>query len=605
MSPQTSAPNTLPHWELSNIYPDLESAAFSGAVEQLKGQLDDLEAYLESQIAPEATPAAEAAALAGVIGGYLERHNAALRLYRTLHAYLYAHVTTDSYNTAARRLLSESEMSGVRLHQLGVRFQAWIGRVAPRLPQILAEPGPAREHAFYLQELAEQSHYLMSEGEESLAAELALSGAKAWQKLQGTVCSQLKVPFERDGRVEELPITALQNLRSDPDGEVRRRAHDAELAAWESVREPLAAALNGVKGAVGTLDRRRGRDDALHAALDLSRVDRATLETMLGAMQEAFPVFRQYLQAKAARLGKEALPWWDLFAPTGQVDRRFTFPEARDFTVAQFSTFSERLAGFARRAFENGWIDAEPRDGKQGGAFCLGVPGVEESRVLCNFDGSLDQVFTLAHELGHAYHNACRVGKTVLQRITPMTLAETASIFCETIVTDAMLAEATSPEEELAILETFLIGATQVIVDITSRYLFEKEVFERRAQSELAADDFCETMLRAQKATYGEGLDQRYLHPYMWAWKPHYYRPTLSFYNYPYAFGLLFGLGLYAVYQERGDAFLPEYDALLASTGEGMAADLAAGFGIDIRQPGFWQNSLDVIGARVQRYLAL
>jgi len=235
----------------------------------------------------------------------------------------------------------------------------------------------------------------------------------------------------------------------------------------------------------------------------------------------------------------------------------------------------------------------------------MSVPAVDESRVLCNFDGSLDQASTVAHELGHAFHNECLVGKTMLQRITPMTLAETASIFCETIVTDAALTQAANHDEELAILETFLSGATQVIVDITSRFLFEKEIFERRTKSELAADDLCEIMLRCQKATYGDGLDGQSLHPYMWAWKPHYYRTDLAFYNYPYAFGLLFGLGLYAIYQERGRSFVPEYEALLASTGEGTAADLAVRFGIDLRKPEFWQNSLKLIEARIQRYQEL
>jgi pepF/M3 family oligoendopeptidase len=405
--------------------------------------------------------------------------------------------------------------------------------------------------------------------------------------------------------VDQLPITALQNLRHDPDENIRRRAFEAELAAWESVCEPLAAALNGVKGAVVTLDRRRGRPDAVHSALEKSRIDLATLEAMLGVIEDAFPVFRRYLNAKARRLGKDALPWWDLFAPVGQIGRRFSYWEAADFVVEQFGTFSERLAAFARRAFDQHWIDAEPRNGKRGGAFCVRVPLVEEARVLCNFDGSLDQVFTLAHELGHAYHSQCHIGKTMLQRITPMTLAETASIFCETIVTDAVLSSASSADEELAILETHLIGATQVLVDITSRYKFEREVFERRAESELSADDFCEMMVRAQRAAYGDGLDERFLHPYMWAWKPHYYRPALSFYNYPYAFGLLFGLGLYSIYQERGKSFVPEYDALLASTGEGTVADLASQFAIDVRQPDFWQRSIELIEARVERYLML
>jgi oligoendopeptidase F len=497
---------------------------------------------------------------------------------------------------------------GVRLERIDVFFRGWIGAVAAdpdRFDAVLAHKGPVQEHAFYLREAAEQSRYLMGPAEETLAAELSLSGASAWEKLRGVVTSQLKVPWERDGQVTELPITVVQNYRTEADGELRRQAHEAELAGWASVREPLAACLNGLKGTAITLYKHRGRTDALHQALDQARIDRETLETMLGAMKDSFPAFRQYWQAKARLLGKEALPWWDLFAPVGHLERRYSFVEARDLILDQFSPISERLTAFTRRAFERRWIDAEPRAGKRGGAFCMRIPAVEESRVLCNFDGSLDQVLTLAHELGHAYHNECQVGKLPLQRRTPMTLAETASIFNQTIANNAVLSQAAGPEEELAILETFLIDASQVIVDIYSRYLFEKEVFERRAEAELSADDFCDIMIRCQKQTYGDGLDARYLNPYMWAWKPHYYRLDLSFYNFPYAFGLLFGLGLYAIYQERGGAFFPEYDALLRSTGEGTAADLAARFGIDIRQRAFWESSLKVIEKRIERYLAL
>ncbi|MCX7706827.1 MAG: M3 family metallopeptidase, partial [Anaerolineae bacterium] len=342
-------------------------------------------------------------------------------------------------------------------------------------------------------------------------------------------------------------------------------------------------------------------------ALDMARIDRATLEAMLAAMEASFPAFRRYFRAKAQRLGKDRLPWWDIWAPTGKADRAFGWEETRDFILAQFATFSDDLAGLARRAFDVRWIDAEPREGKRGGAFCMGVDGIKESRVLCNFDGTLDQVSTVAHELGHAYHNPClyMAGKTPLQSQTPMTLAETASIMCETIVMEAVLKQTTDPAEALAILETILIGQAQVIVDIYSRYLFEKEVFERRAASELSADEFCEIMTRAQRATYGDGLDERYLHPYMWTWKPHYYYPGLSFYNFPYAFGLLFGTGLYAIYQQRRAAFVPEYRALLASTGEAKAADLAARFGMDIRQRKFWEDSLAVIEERIERYCAL
>jgi pepF/M3 family oligoendopeptidase len=604
----TSEP--LPHWDLSNVYPGLESEEFRHAVSQARAGLDEMDEYLSTHgIARGGSlPAGGPPALAAAIGGYLDRMNALLRLYGTLGPYVYSFFSTDSYNAMARRILSELEALEVRLERQEVLFRGWVGTVAEQadlFQAALDEAGPAREHAFYLKETAQQSRYLMSTAEETLAAELSLSGTRAWEKLQAVVTTQIKVPFERDGRVEELPITVIQNLNTDPDGEVRRRAYEAELTAWKSQREPLAACLNGIKGAVNTLNRRRGRTDCLHQPLDQARIDRATLEAMLGAMADSFPAFRRYFQHKAAVLGKEALPWWDLFAPVGRLGRHFTFAEARDLLLDQFGTFSDRLLTMACRAFGERWIDAEPRDGKQGGAFCMGLPALEQSRVLCNFDGTLDQVLTMAHELGHAYHNDCQAGKTQLQRGMPMTLAETASILVETFITEATLAQATDTQEELAILDKFLIGASQAVVDIYSRYLFEKEVFERRVEAELSADDFCEIMLRAQQATYGDGLDSHHLNPYMWAWKPHYYLGSLSFYNFPYAFGLLFGLGLYAIYQERGKAFLPDYDDLLRSTGEGTAADLAARFGIEIRERAFWEGSLNVIRERIERYLAL
>jgi pepF/M3 family oligoendopeptidase len=539
------------------------------------------------------------------IDGYLDLANSTLRLYSTLNAYVSSFVTTDSYNTRAKKLESELDMTGTRLQKQEVRFRGWVGTLNQYLPSALALSGTAKEHAFYLQETAEQSRYLMSEPEETLASELKLSGSNAWSKLQGTVCSQLLVEFEQQGKTERIPITTLINLTHNPDRDLRRRAYEAELAAWETVREPLAAALNGVKGSALTLDKRRGRKDALHDSLDTSRIDREILDTLISVMRESFPMFQRYMQAKAKKFGADRLAWWDVFAPIGKTERKFSWADGMRFILKQFKGFDDRLEGLARRAFENHWIDAEPRNGKRGGAFCMEVPGVDESRILCNFDGSLDQVSTVAHELGHAFHNECLAGKKMLQRTTPMTLAETASIMNEIIITNAALSEATGPEEELGILETYLIGASQVIVDISSRFLFEREVFERREKSELTADELCEIMLRRQRETYGEGLDERFMHKYMWTWKVHYYIPSFSFYNYPYAFGLLFGTGLYATFVERGKSFVKDYEGLLASTGEARPAELAARFGFDIRKPEFWRSSIRIIEERINRYLKL
>ena len=594
---------SAPRWDLTNVYPSLDSEEFKAAVEDYQKQVTAFEKFFKHKLS-KTSAKTKTSVLAPLVGKAIDRINEIQSLSATIVPFIYSFVTTDSRDKLAMKSLSEFEQASLPMTQLLTQFTAWVGTLAPKLDKITRAHPSAKSHGFMLREAAEQSKYLMSETEEALAAELALSGGNAFGKLQGTVTSQLSVDFELDGKTEKLPMPALINLRSHPDEDTRRRGYEAENKAWQEVQETLAACLNGVKGEANTLNKKRGRKDAIHASLDAARMDRKTLEAMLAAMKDSFPMFRRYFNAKAGKIGKDKLAWWDIFAPVGKTDKVYSFEEARDFILKNFEKFSPELATFAKRAFDNNWIDAEQRDGKRGGAFCMEVQNLKESRILSNFDGSLDQVSTLAHELGHAFHNECayRANKTVLQQLTPMTLAETASTMCETIVTEAVLASTDDPQEELAVLEAQIQGAGQVVVDIYSRFLFEKEVFERREQSELSADDFNDIMERAQKETYGEGLDERYLQKFMWTWKPHYYRSDVSFYNYPYAFGLLFATGLYAIYQQRGEAFVEDYKNLLASTGEETAARLAKRFGIDITKRKFWDDSLAIIGRRVDRY---
>jgi pepF/M3 family oligoendopeptidase len=597
---------TPPRWDLSNVYPSLSSKEYAADLKKLTDLIADLDAYMVGPIS-KVTVNSSNEDLARAAAGIIERTNAILLIAGTMRAYIESFVSTDSYNKEAMAKQSEFDQVAIGIDKMDVKVRAWVGSVASKLEDFINLNPVTKAHPYYLREAARASKFLMSEKEEMLAAELSLSGSTAWTKLQGTVVSQYSVPFELDGKIRKLPMPALINLRSHPDAEVRRKAYEAENQAWNVLKEPLAAAMNGIKGEVNTLNARRGRKDCVESAIDQSHIDRETLDAMLEAMRESFPMFRRYFKSKANRLGKEALAWYDLYAPVGNSTTSFTYEEAKNFVLQHFGEFSPRLRAFAQHAFDNAWIDAEQRDGKRGGAFCMEVPKVGESRIMSNFDGSLDQVSTLAHELGHGFHNDCAVkaGKTEIQKFTPMTLAETASIMCETIVSHASLKQAKDDQERLAILEAKLMGDSQVIVDIYSRYLFEKEVFERREKAELSAEELCEIMENAQKATFGDGLDERYLQKWMWTWKPHYYSSQISFYNFPYAFGLLFGTGLYAIYQQRGEAFVEDYVQLLASTGEAPAAELAARFGIDIRKKKFWQDSLAIIGKQVDEYVAI
>jgi pepF/M3 family oligoendopeptidase len=593
---------TLPRWDLSNVYSGLDSEGFKADVDWLRSSLDSIEKFeSEHGIAKLDRAPGDSAEPGKALSKMIERLNETFRVSRTLGAYVYSFVTTDSRDALAARRQSEMEQLRVRLQKIYVPFEAWVGSLAPLLDEIAKREPLVAEHRAALADIVEESRFRMSAEMEALASELTMSGGGSMWKLQARTTSQLKVPFERGGKTEELPMTVIRNLANDPDPDVRRRGYEVELRGWESIREPVAFALNGVKGTAVTLAKRRGYQSVLHWSLELNKMDRATLDALLGSMRDAFPAFRRYFRSKAAKLGQEKLPWWDLMAPTGSVEHKYSWDGVVAFVTEQFATFSGELAEFARNAFEKNWIDAEPRDGKVGGGFCMGVPKVNESRILCNFDGSFDQLSTIAHELGHAFHGYCQRDLPMMRRGSPMTLAETASIFCETIVTNAAIAQA-EPEAQLGILENQLINASQVIVDIYSRFLFESEIVEKRANAELSADEFCEIMLRAQRETYGDGLDEEHLHPYMWLLKPHYYEHDYNFYNFPYAFGLLFGLGVYAIYRKEGASFIPRYKDLLRSTGEGKAADLAARYGIDIRSRGFWDASIDVLRRQVDRY---
>lgn len=598
---------SIPKWDLSNIYLGLDDPKLFADMAKVSDDTSALSALFENELLPLSGQQPKPEVLSEKLSRMVDLINEIQTLQSTIGSYLYAITSTDSFNKTAEQLGSKFQISLLPLRNVIVRMGIWLGKMSDQLPAALAIPGSAHEHAFSILEEAHQSQYLMSEAEEELANELSLSGGTAFGDLQGTLTSQKEVEFELDGKLEKLPLPALINLRSHPDAEVRERAYKVEQATFEDMKEVLAACLNGVKGEVNTLDRKRGREDSLHSSIDAARIDRQTLDAMMGAIEDSLPMFRDYHQAKAKHLGMEKLPWWSLFAPVGSVDKSYSFEEAREIVLSNFATFSPELAEFARNAFDKNWIDALQRPGKRGGAYCMEINGVKESRIMSNFDGSFDQVMTLAHELGHGFHNYCafQANKTPLQSRTPMTLAETASIMCETIVLNALIAQTEDPQAELAILETSISSDAQTIVDIYSRFLFEREIFERRKLATLSADEISEIMLQAQRDSYGDGIDPEVMNKFAWTWKPHYYATDLSFYNYPYAFGNLFAKGLYAIFKEKGEAFVPDYKALLASTGEDTAAELAARFGIDIRSKEFWAKSLATIAPQIERYKQL
>jgi oligoendopeptidase F len=579
---------TLPHWDLTPFFPGPDSPELQAALEEVAGDIRSLRELVDAD------------GLASSFDEVLDRLNELLERCALVEAYLFGEVSVDSRNETAQARLSELMQELVGLSNLETRITAWLGTIDA--DELLERSEQAREHEYAIRRAQIRSRHLMSQAEEELAADLALSGSTAWAKLHGDVTSRLMVTLELDGEEQRLPMSEVRNLATNPDRGVRRSAYEAELAVWEQAAVPLAAALNSVKGSANVLSARRSWDSTLDQALFANAIDRETLDAMLEAVCASLPDFGRYFQAKAGALGLERLAWYDVIAPLPGESRVWSYDEAREFIVDQFGTYSDRMREYGERAFRENWIDAEPREGKRDGAFCIPVRG-DESRILANFTPAYLGVSMLAHELGHGYHNINLVSRTEIQKRTPMTLAETASIFCETIVREGALREAEgAPAQQLEILEGSLQEAAGVVVDILSRFLFESRLFEGRGRRELSVAELSELMLEAQRETYGDGLDGEALHPYMWAMKPHYYYN--SFYNFPYTFGLLFGLGLYARYERDPDEFRTGYDDLLSSTGLADAATLASRFGIDTRSPEFWRSSVGVIQADIERYCA-
>ncbi len=596
----TAITERLPHWDTKSLYPSLDSPEFAAAMEDVLNRISGLEQLFERHgVQGQPSASADSSAFEIVLNDW----NALMDSMRTVRSYIACFTSTDARNDAAQARLSELQMAGVRTGKLGTRFEAWLGSL--ELDGLLQTSKLARDHRYALEKANFGARHQMSPAEEDLASSLSTTGSSAWSKLHGNLTARLMVKVALPDGDRTMPMSAVRGLSRNADPGVREAAYRAELAAWETAAVPLAAAMNAIKGEVNVLSERRGHPDALSTSLFINNIDADTLAAMQAACAKSFPDFRRYFRAKGKLLGREnGLKFFDLFAPVGQTSKSWSYPEATAFIVEQFGTFSGRLSGYAARAFRENWIDAEPRDGKRDGAFCMGVRA-DESRIMMNFEPSLDSVSTLAHELGHGYHNLNLVNRTPTQRATPMTLAETASIFCETIIMNAAL-ERAEGAEKLAILENDIQGQAQVVVDIHSRFLFESRIFEARKRRELSVNELNELMLGAQRETYGTfpdgGLDADALHPYMWAVKGHYYSGGLSYYNYPYTFGLLFGLGLYAVHKRDPEAFKANYDDLLSSTGLDDAATLARRFGIEIRDEAFWASSLDVIRARIDEF---
>ncbi len=594
----SSAGETLPRWSVADVHPSLDSRSFKAAQEQLHADVDRLIATYDELEIRRTEPRPVTASDGEAADRVLAQHNAVLATLEELEAYVYSYLATDTRNQPAQAIMGSIEDLAAKASPLVARLAEWVSSLG--VNELVSVSPEAAEHRGPLLRLAARTAHQMNEAEEGLYAELSTTGPGAWDRLHTDLTSQLRATI--DG--ESLPINAVRGMATAPDEAARQAGYEAEVVAWASIATPISSALNAIKGDANTVNRRRAWPSPLDASLYANSVSRKTYDALTAAVDAALPDFRRWLRIKAEmhepREGG-GLAWWNMIAPLPGVDSELSWSDGIEIVDQAFSSYGGPLGGLVRRALDERWIDAPPADGKVGGAFCMPFVG-DRSLVLLNWSGSIDAAQTTAHELGHAYHNVALAGRTPLQRRLPMALAETASIFCETLTVDHGL-QTLDGLDRLALLDADLAGANQVVVDIRSRILFETEVFARRQSRLLGASELCEIMGQAQLDAFGDGIDQSTAHPWMWLLKGHYY--GAHFYNWPYTFGHLFGLGLFAKYREDADVFRVKYDDLLSRVGMDSAEDLGAAFDLDITDTTFWTASLDVIRSRIDAYETL
>ena len=578
-------------WSLEALYKGFEDEAFLSDFQQLKDLISEFKNYVKNMDKDQGEKEIPS------IINYLEEYTL---LSSKLFSYLSLRQstnTTDSETTALIQNLEELISSISKEEAIVKKYIASVDN----LEEIIEKEDKLKEYEFLFQEIKIQAAHTLSDEVEEVIAKMNLSAGSAWSNLQEYLTSILVVDYNG----EESTLPQIRNLAYSPDPNVRKAAYHAELASYGKINDAVTFALNNIKSQVNTLSELRGYSSPLDLTLEQSRMKKETLDAMLIAIKEYLPKFHAYLRRKGELLGhKNGLPWWDLFAPLGESHKTYTLEEAKEYLVNHFRKFSDDLADMVIEAFEEEWIDFYPRSGKVGGAFCANLPFIKQSRVLTNFSGSLSDIITLAHELGHAYHGLNIQDHLPLNTEYSMPVAETASTFCESLIMNAAIEDA-DKEEKIVLIESQLQDTTQIICDIYSRFLFESAVFEKRKDSFLFSKDLEELMIETQKEAYGNGLDHNYLHQYMWINKSHYYSESLSFYNFPYAFGGLFAKGLYAKYQEEGKDFVPKYKAILNATTVKSVEDVAKMADIDLTKADFWRQSLQAVADSIDEFLTM
>jgi len=587
-------------WDLTDFFPSLTAPSFRKAFAQLQA---DATALLEEMQAWAALSPDEPS----IWADGLNRYESLSAQRSHIGSFISCHRAADGTNSDARRAGADLAKIGATFSKLRTELVRGIGRAEPVAREALLTVEGMGELGYRIERLAREASRTMDVAREGLAADLAVDGLHAWGRLYDSVATGLdfEMIWPDDERRERIPMAQRRALLRHPDRRVREAAFHGGNAAWGSVREVLAASLNAISGTRLTLYQHRGVGHFLDVALDDGAISAASLEAMFEAIDAEAELPRKFLRRKASLLGRTAIAWYDLEAPLlrdggpamlcGDIEAAEpSWDQAVDMVRGAFGASYPALQRFFEGAIEKRWVDHTPRPGKQPGAWCTSSPVLEQSRVFMTYADSMSDVSTLAHEIGHGFHAHTMKQVRPLLRGYPMTLAESASTFAELILNESLLSDDRLTDgQRAALLGAALGDASSFLLDITTRFRFERALYERRAAGELAADELDALMAQTQREVFGDALDPEGVDPLFWASKLHFFITSVSFYNFPYAFGYLLSRGMRAMHAREGKAFLPRYERFLQRSGSDWAHRVAKDtLGVDLEQPDFWRDAI-------------
>ncbi|PLR72711.1 M3 family oligoendopeptidase [Bacillus sp. UMB0728] len=460
------------------------------------------------------------------------------------------------------------------------------------------------ELEFVLTERRERAAEKLSKQEESLINALGIDGYHSWGQMYDVIVGKIRIPFSDKGQEQLLSVGQAANKFSSPERSVRKNVFKEWENAWDKEQDYLAKTLNHLAGFRLNVYKMRGWDDVLKEPLEINRMKKETLDAMWGVISKNKQPLVKFLNRKASLLGLEKLSWYDLDAPLGSTETKVPYQEGAEFILDHFSKFGGEMTSFSKMAFENKWIEAEDRPGKRPGGFHTYFPESSQSRIFMTYSGTPSNVSTLAHELGHGFHTYAMKDLHPLNRNYSMNVAETASTFAEMIVADAAVKNAATEEEKLALLEDKIQRSVALLMNIHARFLFETSFYNERKNGMVSGRRLNELMLNAQKEAYANALDE--YHPSFWSSKLHFYITGVPFYNFPYTFGYLFSLGIYANALEEGKGYEEKYISLLKDTASMTVEDLAMKhLNADLTKPDFWEKAVKLCMDDVEEFLNL